>query len=319
MGTSKAIGGGEGAISGGTRTMVGKGHQRVGSWPCIEPRAPINSAPPLTSATDLLSWMVARVKAHGLLRSLLLGARTIRTRFTVWCGQKGDNGGLLTNGTVLLVVIVQMLLWWKMEFVSMLVAKLFRFPKGRRRPDVSSWTCRIIGWLVENGAVLTLCNLRSLLPHPQPISTEPTEGGIQAATAHGLLCIARNIGISVASNLIAEQGSVLLLHLTSTKLYPQVQPFQQTYKDVTPYRLNGLLDWLRGNAILQLAGGGLALGMIESFMPKQFADELSDTEFSFCKFLGHFGLFRLMNDCVFYIGHRAMHVNPWLYKMIHKR
>merc|ERR1712031_137814 len=59
--------------------------------------------------------------------------------------------------------------------------------------------------------------------------------------------------------------------------------------------------------------------MIESFMPDKAAAELSDTQFSLSGFLKHFGLFRIMVDIAFYIGHRALHVNPWLYKNVHRR
>lgn len=136
---------------------------------------------------------------------------------------------------------------------------------------------------------------------------------------HGILCIARNVFISIGSNLIAEQGSVLLLHLTSTKLYPQVKPFQTLYASKTPYEWQGLLDWMRGNGILQIAGGGIALGMIESFLPEAAAEELKETPFTVRGFLGHFAMFRIIVDVVFYMGHRALHVNQWLYRMVHRR
>ena len=83
--------------------------------------------------------------------------------------------------------------------------------------------------------------------------------------------------------------------------------------------LSAYLDWLRGNAILQLVGGGFFLGVIESFMPKAAEKELEETEFSFPRFLRNFAVFRIVVDIVFYTGHRMLHVNKWMYENIHKR
>jgi hypothetical protein len=82
---------------------------------------------------------------------------------------KGANGGILTNRTVICLVSVQILLWFQAERVSRLVADIGKFPEGKRRPHTDSFLDKVIGWLVENGAVWTLCNLRSLLPHPTPV------------------------------------------------------------------------------------------------------------------------------------------------------
>ena len=57
-----------------------------------------------------------------------------------------------------------------------MVARVSKLPPGRRRPDAFSLSGKIIGWLVENGAVMTLCNLRSLLPHPEPIADGKSKG-----------------------------------------------------------------------------------------------------------------------------------------------
>eukprot|EP00656_Telonema_subtile_P001443 TRINITY_DN10648_c0_g2_i1.p1 TRINITY_DN10648_c0_g2~~TRINITY_DN10648_c0_g2_i1.p1 ORF type:complete len:457 (-),score=115.83 TRINITY_DN10648_c0_g2_i1:290-1660(-) len=255
-----------------------------------------------------------------LLRRLSALRRLLWRKFLGWCAKSGENGAVLSNGKVLMIVTVQLFMWINMGAVSKFGVRALGLPAGKRRPDVSSWRCRLIGWLVENGAVLTLCNLRSLLPLPKPIPAEVPEGcTLQRATAQGMLCIWRNMLISIGSNLIAEQGSVLLLHLTSTRLYPQVNPFLEMYSDVTPYTARALLDWLRGNGILQIVGGGIALGSIESFLPVPAGSELDVTEFGIKNFLGHFGVFRILVDIVFYANHRMLHWSPWLYKNVHKR
>ena len=161
----------------------------------------------LSSTQEPKYWEVlCEFRSQGYLTTLAKLARLVRQKFLLWCAKLGDNGGLLTNGFVLRICVVQLLLWYNMDNVSKLIARLLGFKPGSRRPDVTSWRCRIVGWLVENGAVLTLCNLRSLLPHPKPIPTdEETKCTLQEATALGMLCIARNVVISIASNLIAEQ------------------------------------------------------------------------------------------------------------------
>ena len=60
-------------------------------------------------------------------------------------------------------------------------------------------------------------------------------------------------------------------------------------------------------------------GMIESFLPRAAADEVTNTPFTVGGFLRNFAIFRVVVDIVFYCGHRAMHVYPWLYRNVHKR
>jgi hypothetical protein len=278
--------------------------------------SPASQAANYIGGTIKAYWAVlSQVRSQGLRVTAVNFLRLLRTKFLEWCSKKGDNGGILTNGNVLLIVIVQLALWFNMNTVSKITGRMLNLPQGKRRPDVTSWRCRIIGWLVENGAVLTLCNLRALLPHPKPIPTDvPADCSLQTATAQGIFCIARNVVISIASNLIAEQGSVFLLHTTSTKLYPQVKPFQDMYSHVTPYNSKGLLDWLQGNGVLQIAGGGIALGMIESFLPTSAEAELSDTPFTIPSFLKHFGVFRIIviHQAIHCPSHTHIHTLPTL-------
>ena len=72
--------------------------------------------------------------------------------------------------------------------------------------------------------------------------------------------IARNVTISIVSNMIAEEGAVLLLHLASTKLYSKVPYFSSPKRSANPLTLSALRDWVRGNGIVQIFGGGIMLG-----------------------------------------------------------
>ena len=237
-----------------------------------------------------------------------------------WLRRKGPNGGVMTNGRVLALVTVQLLCWTQMERISRAVAGTLRLPSGRRRPDVNTWTCRLIGWLVENGGVWTLCNLRSLLPHPEPIPDVEAEGlSMKDAFLKTGLVIVRNIIISIFSNMIAEEGAVWLLHLASTRLYGGVPYFTSQRRSAHPVTFNAVKDWIRGNGVLQIVAGGWMLGIIESFIPHPAAKEVSETSFTLFGYLKNLAIFRVIVDIVFYLAHRTLHVNPWLYNNVHKR
>ena len=179
-------------------------------------------------------------------------AHTLYSSITRWLVSKGANGGILPNGGVLIVVFIQLLGWFQAERISRAIAKGFSLPAGRRRPDAFSLSGRVIGWMVENGAVITLCNIRSLLPHPEPIPDKQAEGTQTQVFLRTLQVIASNIAISVCSNLIAEEGSVFLHHLTSTRLYSKVPYFTDQRRSANPLTFGALKDWIRGNGILQL-------------------------------------------------------------------
>jgi sterol desaturase/sphingolipid hydroxylase (fatty acid hydroxylase superfamily) len=59
--------------------------------------------------------------------------------------------------------------------------------------------------------------------------------------------------------------------------------------------------------------------LIESFAPKEVAQELSDTPFSLSAFFRNFVFFRIVVDVVFYSAHRFLHENKWVYNNIHRR
>lgn len=166
---------------------------------------------------------------------------------------------------------------------------------------------------------MTLCNLRSLLPHPEPIPETDDKYTLREAVWETSKVIVRNILISIASNLIAEQGSVYLLHLTSTRLYGNVPYFSKQRRSASPLSLNAYIDWIKGNGILQFIGGGILLGLIESFTPKSVAQEITETPFSVLKFMRNFVVFRLVVDLVFYQGHKMLHTSKWAYENIHRR
>ena len=264
----------------------------------------------------------------GFLKVLLRSLRRIPSWILAWLSRKGTNGAIFSNGTMLAMIAGQLFMWLQAERISRGVARFTQLPSGARRPDGASRMGRIIGWLVENGGVLTLTNLRSLLPLPKPIpENTPANGSLRETFCEGALVILRNIVISTCSNLIAEQGAVgfalrvvtsciwliiltilhfptqvILLHLASTRLYRKVPYFTGGLKPkrpANPMRISAYLDWLRGNAILQLVGGGFFLGVIESFMPRAAEKELEETEFSFPRFLRNFAIFRIVVDIVF--------------------
>lgn len=229
----------------------------------------------------------------------------------------------MPNGLCLFIFAVQATMWLKMMETSRFFAKALNRKVGSRVPHISTWEDRLIGWSIENGGVLTLCNLRSLLPHPEPIQGlyhEVEVGKTYAQViADAIKTLARNVAISIVSNLIAEQGSILLLHLTSTRLYARVPYFKEQKRSANPFSFHGLADWGRGNGWLQFIGGGISLGIIESILPLKAAWEMSLTSFRPIAFLRNFAITRVIVDIIFYSAHRLMHEVPWMYKHVHKR
>eukprot|EP00511_Aplanochytrium_stocchinoi_P014114 CAMPEP_0204891974 /NCGR_PEP_ID=MMETSP1349-20130617/28482_1 /ASSEMBLY_ACC=CAM_ASM_000710 /TAXON_ID=215587 /ORGANISM="Aplanochytrium stocchinoi, Strain GSBS06" /LENGTH=215 /DNA_ID=CAMNT_0052057697 /DNA_START=144 /DNA_END=788 /DNA_ORIENTATION=+ len=135
---------------------------------------------------------------------------------------------------------------------------------------------RFVGYLIENCSVLTITYLRHLLPLPSTVE-QIDENGERIPLSKHVKVIARNILIALVSCLIAEEGTMLLLHLVNTRIFNFVPYFHgKSPNQVTsPFTLRGFRDWLSGNAYLQVFGGGIALGLIESFTPKEWADEVN--------------------------------------------
>jgi len=282
--------------------------KRVGSWSACSPRERLRAEKALPEESAL------KALRRGEAAPLLVRVRR-------WLGRMGSNGGVLPNGGVLAVAALQCAAWLHSERLSIAIAKASGLPAGRRRPDAYSFPGRLIGWLVENGAVITLCNLRGLLPHPEPIPDERADASSTLVQTCGRCAriVARNVAISIVSNMIAETGSVLIHHLASTRLYSKVPYFVKQRRSANPLTLGALADWVRGNGVLQLFGGGLMLGLIESFLPAAAAAEVTNTPFTVGGFLRNFAVFRVVVDVAFYCGHRALHEHPLLYKHIHKR
>jgi len=214
----------------------------------------------------------------------------------------------------LIFVALQVLLWLRMGGMSKAAARRVADQSIQPSAPIS----RITGWLVENGGIWTLCNIRSLLPPVVPVNAVDEEGR-PLSRGQQLVVILRNMAISLASGIITEQGSVLLLHLVSTRLYPHVKHFGAARRSAHPLTLNAYADWSLGNGKLQMMGSCLALGLIESFMPAFVYTELEETPFRPARALRNFLCFRVVVDLAFYLSHRQLHVNPFLYKHIHRR
>mmetsp|Transcript_2354 Transcript_2354/g.2680 ORF Transcript_2354/g.2680 Transcript_2354/m.2680 type:complete len:382 (-) Transcript_2354:349-1494(-) len=178
----------------------------------------------------------------------------------------------------------------------------------------SRWT----GWFFENGFVLLIALVRARIPLPTAVETRD-ENGKDIPLQHKIKTICRNILISLVSCLVTEEGTVLALKLLDAVVYKKVPYFTKQKKNTKVFSVVSLFDWLSGNAYLQVLGGGIALGLIESFVPKRWAEEINQTEFSMIKFMRNFVLFRVVADAVFYYSHRAMHIKDSIYKMVHKK
>lgn len=281
-----------------------------------------SQTPMITGVVSAASG-VAALHRMGVIKELhwpkLPTLSEIKEKFRRWLFSTGPNGGVLPNGAVLFIVALQLLAWSRAEKISRGIARALSMPRGKRRPAATSLYCRVVGWMVENGAVITLCNLRSLLPHPEPVPDEKVKVSMRVAFLRTLKILISNVLISIVSNMIAEEGAVFLHHLASTRLYGKFPYFVEQRRSANPATLFAFKDWTRGNAILQIVGGGVLLGFIECLLPQSVAEEISETPFSFLKFLRNFAIFRIIADVTFYSAHRALHQVPWLYRNIHKR
>jgi hypothetical protein len=171
---------------------------------------------------------------------------------------------------------------------------------------------RLFGWMLENGTVWSIMGVRSLLPVPEVIEEDMT-------TRQKLVRLVKNILLSYASSVIAEVGTVYALAVIDWVFFKHVPYFSKLKRSASPFTWRAWEDWRAGNFMLQLLGGGIALGVLESFWPKWLATELKETPFRFLPFLRNFVIFRVVVDTVFYLAHRGLHVNPWFYEMVHKR
>ena len=179
---------------------------------------------------------------------------------------------------------------------------------------------KAFGWLVENVSVWTICAMRTaLVPEPEPI-TDVDENGKRVPLDAKVRRLLKNVAISYASSVMVEISSVYTLKIVDSLFYRYVRHFvANNRRSDSPFTWTAFRDWRAGNWWLQYLAGGVALGIVESLMPRRFADEIRDTPFSLKRFLRNYAVFRLVVDVVFYWGHRLLHVDPWLYEMVHKR
>ena len=92
----------------------------------------------LSSTQEPKYWEVlCEFRSQGYLTTLAKLARLVRQKFLLWCAKLGDNGGLLTNGFVLRICVVQLLLWYNMV-LSLPFQDLYE-PLRLRLPVLSVW------------------------------------------------------------------------------------------------------------------------------------------------------------------------------------
>ena len=177
---------------------------------------------------------------------------------------------------------------------------------------------KLFGWLVENVSVWTLCYLRTKhIPEPQPVWAKPGEKELSAQDKAKR--VLKNILLSYISSVAVEMGSVYTLKIVDLLFFQHVPFFVKARRSSNPWTWRAFGDWLAGNFHLQLLGGGIALGIIESFMPLSIAKEIDETKFEPVRFLRNLAVFRFVVDVVFYWAHRALHLSPWLYQNVHAR
>ena len=178
---------------------------------------------------------------------------------------------------------------------------------------------KVFGWFLENSCVWTIAGLRTLIPEPITLEEAEEKAGRPLTTAEKVKRILTNIVLSYMSSVSAEIGAVYALRLVDWAFFSHVPHFTAQRRSDSPFTWNAFRDWLLGTAWLEYFGGGIALGILESFWPKWLALEFKHTPFRPLGFLRNFAIFRLVVDITFYFGHRFLHVHPRIYDLIHRR
>jgi len=180
---------------------------------------------------------------------------------------------------------------------------------------------KAFGWLVENVSVWSICAVRSLLfPEPEPVVDVDERTGKRVALDAKVRRVLKNIAISYASSVAVEVGSVYALKIVDALFFQHVPHFARNLRrSDSPFTWRAFADWREGNFFLQSLAGGVALGLVESFMPPRFAQELRETPFSLARFLRNYAILRVAVDVTFYWAHRMLHVHPWIYARVHAR
>lgn len=161
---------------------------------------------------------------------------------------------------------------------------------------------RVIAWLLENGAVVSLCLLRKkALWKPKPKQ------------------IVSSALLNIFGSMLTTEGSILIQYLYVTRLYKHIPYFSKSQTQTEDSRnwKQIFKDWLGCNWPVYAIAGPFTAWM-DTRLPKAARQELSNHPFKFWSFLKRLFIMRLVVDILFYVGHRALH-SPWLYKYIHKR
>jgi sterol desaturase/sphingolipid hydroxylase (fatty acid hydroxylase superfamily) len=181
-----------------------------------------------------------------------------------------------------------------------------------RRQGKKIQDTRTVGCLLENSGVLALASLRSALPEQERVSYSESRYEIARK-------IVKNSILTILGGMIVEYGSVVLLHLIQKTIYPHVKWFRPVIRNPSPFTLRSLSEWVKGNAIAQIGGNTFQV-FVESWLKDDEYKGLVETPNAHLHtFLRNFIVLRFVNDVMFYLGHRLLHVHPWIYRNIHKR
>jgi len=174
---------------------------------------------------------------------------------------------------------------------------------------------KLFAFFLENGAVWTNCWIRQQLPEPQRV-VDVDEKGNKVPLNDKIKRVLKNILISYCSSVLAEITPVYSLKLIDKIFFQHVPHFTRQSRSDSPFTWNAFRDWLTGNWYLQYVAGGVTLGLMESFWPEFVAKELKETPFNLLTFARNYAIFRVIVDLTFYVGHRTLHVNEYIYTKI---
>ena len=164
----------------------------------------------------------------------------------------------------------------------------------------------LVACIIENVCVFIVCALVPRLPLPV----------FKAGRLNQLKLFVQQ----VLDGCARVEVITLLQHLVVYFLYAHIPFFSHSKKrpESEADMRKSLKDWFRTNLVVHIIGSSALLVTIFNFSPKERRLVQMARNFNPFSFICKFAFTRLVNDILFYVVHRSLHMQP-LYTWIHKR
>ena len=164
----------------------------------------------------------------------------------------------------------------------------------------------LVAWVIENSCVLLVGLFIPTVPIP--------DLGV------GILNKLKLFFQYLLTSFARVEAMTLLQHLLVYGLYSHIPFFSKPDKRPKSEAdaVKSLKDWVSCNLVINSLGSIALVSSVSNLNEKQIRSRLRSPRFRLLPFLLKFAFARVVFDIMFYIIHRAIHLQP-LYKWIHKR